>query len=693
MPARRPLQGLSVLKICLAVVIGVSALPAAAQTTWPPISGADAAMKDCPKQPGAPAVILYREESTDADHGVTTVFKRLKILTAAGRDRSAIEIPFVEGLYKITGIKARVVPPLGADRVFDGEIFEKTILQRRKFRLAAKAFALPNVDVGSIIDYRYTVVHSRSNMSAKRLSTLLVELGVKEGRVEEGGAKERKNPRAILVGRWPVQEDLFTMHLKLSYKNTMAEISALLGAGGRLGWASVGMQSGKPFISSGNAYLELYNVPAFAAEDYMIPEEIARMSVDLFFLDHEITNGAEFWKLESRDWQKNVEGFIGRADGLTAMSREIIGDAIEPIDQLKRIYEKVQQFRNLSYENDLTDERKKEQKIKENRKVEDVLERGYGLRSDITRTFVKLATAAGFKAEVVRVTARDNKLFRREYLSFYDQLDSEMALVTVGNRIMAFDPATPFCPFGLIHWSRTSSTGLRFSESPPAFFTTPSSTPDLALTQREIALALDPLGVLAGTVKTTYRGQEALIRRLDRIHDDDAARREALEKELGDLLPMGATARLTKVENIDNNDPSLIVSYDVTIPGLAAIAGNKVLLPISPLAGGARYPFRHIERKLAVSLPFPFRQFDDIVITLPEGMTAEVRPQPRKNENDFSLFSIVCGEEAPNRLHIQRDFSIKKSFFPLDEYAGLKALYDTVRTIDEEQIVLAAVKK
>lgn len=76
-----------------------------------------------------------------------------------------------------------------------------------------------------------------------------------------------------------------------------------------------------------------------------------------------------------------------------------------------------------------------------------------------------------------------------------------------------------------------------------------------------------------------------------------------------------------------------------------------------------------------------------------EGLHAEVRPAPQKSDNDFSAFSIVCAEEAPNKLHIQRDFTIKKSFFPVDQYAALKAFYDKVRAVDEEQAVLTAVKK
>lgn len=671
----------------------VAAFPAAAQTIWPPILTEDAAMTDCPQQPGAPAVILYREELTDVESRTTSVFKRLKILTPAGRDRSNIEIQFIEGYSKITGIEARVVPAQGPERKFDGQIFEKTIVRLGKLRLAVIAFALPDVDVGSIIDYRYKVEFGRSSSSAKALDEILSGLSGREDRPEEGGVKEAKDWRALSIGTWRVQEDLFTKKVKFSFANNQSLIALILSGAWRIGWASVGIKGMGPKIGLGKAELEMSDIPAFKAEEFTIPEDMLRMSVDLFYISTQIADGQDFWKLESADWQKGVEKFIGKPGKLTATVREIIGDATEPLDQLKRIYANVQGLRNLSYEKDLTRARRKEQKIRDNSNVSDVLERGYGLRSDITRTFVALALAAGFTAEVVRVTARDNKLFRKEFLSFYDQLDSEAVLVHVGERTMALDPATPLCPFGLLHWSRTNSTALRVSDNPPAFFTMPMSAPDMALTQREIVLSLDLQGGLAGTVKTTYRGQEALLRRLVYLHEDDATRAEALEKEVTDILPMGASATLTKAENFDSHDPDLITYHDISVPGFATVAGDKMLMPVSPLLGAARYPFRTTERANSICLPYPFRDFDDIVISLPEGLTPEVRPASRKDQNDFSAFSLACAEEGPGKIHIQRDLIIKKSFYPVEQYKNLKALFDSARAIDEEQIVLTKVKK
>jgi hypothetical protein len=693
MPSRRRLRVPTVLTAVLAAALFAVARPAARPPAWPPISAEDVAMKDCSRQPGAPAVILFREETTDVDKGTTTVFKRLKILTAGGRDLSNVEIPFVAGYTRVTGIEARVVPPLGPEEPFKGEVLEKTAMRRGRLRLALKTFALPNVDVGSIIDYRYKLERARSNVPAKRLNAMITDLMGAEDRPEEGGARERKDPRTVAAGRWTVQEGLFTKHLTLSYTNGMAGILSILGEGGRLAWASVGMKLGKPLLTPGSARLDMYNIPAFAPEDRMIPEDMARMSIDLFFLDGHVTSGDEFWKLESQDWQKGVEEFIGRAAQLEALAGGVVGDAAEPAEKLQRIYAKVQSFRNLSYEKDLTDQQKKEQQIKDNRRVEDVLAHRYGLRSDITRTFVKLAQAAGFEAEVVRVTARDNKLFRKGYLSFYDQLDSELALVKAGERTLILDPATPFCPFGLVHWSRTNTTGLRPSDDPPAFFTVPASTPNMALTRREAALALDLRGALTGTVKTVYTGQEALVRRLDHLGDDATAWKAALETELTELLPTGSSATLTKVENTGSGDHDLLALFEISVPGAAAATGEKTVLPVFPLASMSRYPFQHASRQFPVSFPYPFREIDDIVITLPEGLTLEVRPPARTDQNDFSAYSLACPDQGPGKLHVQRDFTLKKGFFTVEQYGPLKAAFDSVRTSDEAQVVLAPAKK
>jgi hypothetical protein len=62
----------------------VSGTPAKA-ADWPPISPADLAMKENPAQPGAHAMILYREEIVNGRNQFDSFFNRIKIFSEEGK--------------------------------------------------------------------------------------------------------------------------------------------------------------------------------------------------------------------------------------------------------------------------------------------------------------------------------------------------------------------------------------------------------------------------------------------------------------------------------------------------------------------------------------------------------------------------------------------------------------------------------
>jgi hypothetical protein len=51
---------------------------------WPPIAPEDLSMTSVKEQPGAPAVVLQREEIDDDMNNAHSVYERIKILTDAG---------------------------------------------------------------------------------------------------------------------------------------------------------------------------------------------------------------------------------------------------------------------------------------------------------------------------------------------------------------------------------------------------------------------------------------------------------------------------------------------------------------------------------------------------------------------------------------------------------------------------------
>ena len=112
-----------------------------------------------------------------------------------------------------------------------------------------------------------------------------------------------------------------------------------------------------------------------------------------------------------------------------------------------------------------------------------------------------------------------------------------------------------------------------------------------------------------------------------------------------------------------------------------------------PPLGTEQHPFRHAQRKFPVYFPYPRREFNDIGVSLPAGMTVDTTPVPLRNGDENFDYSLVCVVENGTKLHTQRDLVVKKSIFPVAQYTAIKSFFDRVRTGDEEQVVLSAAKK
>jgi hypothetical protein len=600
---------------------------------------------------------------------------------------------------KIMGLAARVVRPDGVSVPFTGQVLEKTVLRTGRIKVTVKTFALPDVDVGSIIDYRFSVVPDDDKSSGKAREALGDFFG-NSGKPEEGGLATDEGVIFLPVATWDLQTELFTRRAKFAYEPWPLLGTALAEWSKRrvmLTWVTRWVGAAQPVGDSGRVGLELKDIPPFEAEELMPPESSQRMEVRLFYIATAAATPDEYWREESMNWQRGAEKFMSKAGTAAPVAKGAVAGLDDPAAKIRALYERAQKIKNLSYDRAMTGRKRRELGLKDNRSVDDVLRNNYGLRSDITRTFAALAAAAGFQVRIVRVSTRDDKLFEMNLCDLYSQFDTELAVVRIDGMDRFYDPATPFCPPGLVPWSCQSAVMLDPTGGPPSVMKapvkTPAGTPEQALTRREIALRLDTEGNLAGTAKVHFSGQEGLGRRLEHLNDNEAEVKMAMEAELGDILPAGARVILRKVENLRNSTDEVLAEFEISLPGLASQAGDRTLLPVSPLIGLKQYPFRYSQRNYPVSFPYPFRVSDDIVISLPAGMAVETVPAPRNESRDGFDHSLTCAVENGTTLHVQRDLWVKKCDFLKFYYNDVRSFFDRVRAADEERVVLSAEKK
>ncbi len=393
-------------------VLFVTGLRVAAQAKdeWEPIPPDELALKDDPLNPGAPAIILYRATFSDHEESFERHHYRIKILNERGTEYGNVEIPYINGVFRVEDIKAGTVRPDGASMPFDGRVFEKTLVKARKLNAFAKTFSLPAVEAGSIVEYKYKLQGKKSRLFAPP---------------------------------WIIQSELSVRRARFALTRYMTPY-----AGVYFRSAIIGLpKKAENEIAMG--LVKLRDVPPFQQEDFMPPEDTLKAHVRFFY-----TPSGDFWGEVRNRAFKRVEKLIGKDKSIKRAVSATVSSTDDPQTKLRKLYTRAQQIGNLSYEGSQTEEKRGR-----NGKAKNVLAHGSGSGAEINRLFVALARAAGFDASIAWIVGRDRTFFRREVLDA-GQLNAEAAAVQIGNEEKYLDPGTPYTPFGLLSWEQTGVPGI-----------------------------------------------------------------------------------------------------------------------------------------------------------------------------------------------------------------------------------------
>lgn len=618
---------------------------------WLPITPHDLELKQVPGIPGADAIQLYYADFINDQDQTEFYYRRIKILNEKGNRHADVEIVIPpEG--SLGDLKARTIHPDGKIIDFTGKPFQKTIVKSRGVKVLAKAFTMPDVTVGSIIEYKY-------------------KIGM---------------PGIVVDNSWTIQHDLYTV--KESFR--MKPYSGLL-EGFDTGYQVSALFSHmpnniKPVQKNGGYELDVDNMPPFESEGYMPPEEDFKPQMRFFYINPAISAPDKFWQDAGKKWNDDVEHFIGNRKEVAQAAAEAIGNETDSEQKLRKLYARAQQIRNLSYERERTDVEQKKEHLKGNQNAGDVLARGAGYRTDITRLFVGLARSAGFDASIVRVGNRAVKLFDKSLLS-RRQLDTEIAMVSAGGKDVFLDPGTQLCPYGYLRWIRTSAEGLKLDKKGGTFVSVPPAAYDKAYIERSADVELAADGTLSGTATVIFKGGEALEHRLDALDSDDAGKKKDLESEVQGWLPSGASVKLTKVEGWTAVDQPLTATFHVELPSYASAAGKRLLVPAYLFQAKQLDAFKHAERKFPVYFPYAFGEADRVTMKVPGGYSLESVPQQQTARLNYAGYQNLAQFDGA-ALVTQRILQVNGIFFRLDVYPEFRDFFNKVQAGDEQQVVL-----
>ncbi len=638
------------------LALGVSSSSIAnAGIGFQPVSPDELSMKTEPLAPGAPAIILFRRVDRD-DNGRTSHednYYRIKILTEEGRKYADVEIPFLKQNEQIVNVHARTIRPDGSIANFDGKVFEKSIVKAKGVKYLAKTFTLPDVQVGSILEYFYT-----------------------DDLAED----------YVFESHWILSEELFTKKAHFTLKPYSSYYSEF-----RLRWNWQGLPPGTVAPKEDPDHvvrMDSSNIPAFQTEDFMPPENELKSRVDFIYEDHLTENDPQkYWKHIGKKRNDYLESFVGKRKAMEAAVSQTVSPNDSQDVKLHKIYDRVQQLRNTSYEFQKTEQEQKRQKEKEAGSVEDVWKRGAGNGGELTWLFLGLVRAAGFQAYGCWVSDRQHYFFAPNAMQS-QKLNANVVLVKLNGKDFYFDPGAAFTPFGLLTWYETGTPGLCLDKDGGFWVTTTLPQSSESQVQRAAKLKLSQeTGDLEGKLTVTYTGLEALHMRVEMRNSDAVERKKFLEEQAEAQIPAAAQLTLTNQPDWKSSEIPLVSEFDLKIPGWASSAGRRVMLPVGIFSANEKRVFEHANRAHPIYFAYPFEKIDDITLELPAGWTVSSLPKPLAQDGHVIVYDRKA-EDNHGTLHITRKLSVDILLMEQKYYAALRNFFQGVRTGDEEQIVL-----
>jgi Domain of Unknown Function with PDB structure (DUF3857)/Transglutaminase-like superfamily len=622
------------------LLTGLAAMPAWGGAKWTQPTPDELKMTSDPAAPGAPGVYLFLEETTDDGKGERTFYARIKILTDEGRKYGDVIMPFWAHAEGIRAVEGRTIHSDGTVVPFEGKPWQREVAKGGGLRIMEKGFSLPDVQVDSIIEYRYMMTYQN-----------------------------------WLAPRWYLQQPMFVHEAHYHF----------VPGGGGVVEATRYLPPNAQVNEKRGFDLRITNVPPQVDEEDSPPMHSLGYRVLFYYMTREISSVDDFWKAEGAYWSGGVDLFVS-PDKLKPAVAQIVAPGDTDDQKLRRIYAAVQKLQNTDFMRERTDAEDKADKSKVN-SAADIWQQQRGNRQAIALLFIGMARAAGLTAYAMRVTNRDENIFSKNETD-WDQFDDTIAIVKLDGREVYFDPGDPYCKFGQLHWKHTWTIGVRQNDKGGTeIAATPyPSYADTDL-KRSADLKIDADGQVHGTIREVMTGSEALRWRQDALVTDADATKKDLRDALASQLPSTVTLQLTSLGPLDDGEAPLAATFDVS-GSLGTRTGKRLFLPASFFEAQAKARFASATRQNPVYLYFAYTVEDDVTLTLPPGAALESVPKDGAVTFSSGLNFDQSYQGKQNVYHSARREKIEQILYKQKDYSDLRDFFQKVNAQDQEQLVV-----
>ncbi len=576
---------------------------------------------------------------------------RIKILKESGLERANIVLDYYDDgdyLEKIIDIKATTYNidngMLSKSDLDANTIIDETINKYYK----SKKFAMPNVKVGSIIEYTYTLT---SNSGTN-------------------------------IPDWEFQCDIPTMYSKYSVAMIPFYEFAFLFQGARSFSSSRNYKGSYDRNIGSGTFRDLINeyvmvdVPAFTNEEFITSKNdyIVKMDFQLSKINH--LNGAVERILT--DWDEISENKLKHVDfgKYIKKSNKSFAKLVDISEYTslseKERFNKVMDFVKTNY--------KWNGYIGQNaaQSVSDLIDTKEGLSSDINLFIVGAMQAVGLKADPVLISTRDHGKVFKEY-AFLHYFNYTVAAVQVDGKTVLADGTDPLCLNNRIPIQCINDVGFLINEDQNKWISTKCRKASVTETNLNIEFSENTLKAHCAIKANEYDGlyyEHYWANNKDNVIDEMENSEFSIEKNS------------IEFSSLTDSTKKFVVNYDAS----STVKNINGKMYINPFLNTSLTEDVLVEkeRTYPVDMIYPQIRSYFVRMEIPEGYELEFIPKNQKVDNSLVEMNYTV-ENNDGALKISFSYFLKKGIYPPEDYKKLRYYYQQIIKKSNEKIVLKKV--
>ncbi|MBB6501850.1 DUF3857 domain-containing protein [Pedobacter cryoconitis] len=308
----------------------------------------------------------------------------------------------------------------------------------------------------------------------------------------------------------------------------------------------------------------------------------------------------------------------------------------------------------------------------------------YGDCKALSNYMKALLSEAGIASHLVIIGSGLPSL-KTKYASF-GQANHMILCVPAAKDTTWLECTSQHTPVGYIGDDNAARTVLLVTEEGGKLVNTPVYTPEANLQSRKTTVLLAPDRSAAIHIKTSYCNAqyEGMLRML---LIEPVEQRKKLMNNLG--IPNMEISSASFLQP-DKTSPKIEEDIVLNSSQMLTQGGDKLFLTLNLLNRRESVPAKVENRKTSFSVPYGYRDTDEIIYTLPEGYKAEFVPQDILLESEFGKYTAKAVLKDNTIVYTRNQQMNSKKYTP-EKYKDLVDFYKKIYLADKQKVVLAKV--